>query len=56
MRGAYLACLSGSGITAGGTFGGLVAKSIGYQKWQATFTMLIGGALLAGLSFALGII
>ena len=48
MRGAYLACIAGSGVGAGGIIGGLVCKAIGHQKIQVTVTMALAGTFIAG--------
>lgn len=48
MLGAYLSCLAGLAVIAGQIIGGTLARPIGKQKIQATVTVTIGGALLAG--------
>ena len=47
MHGAVISSLSGLGILTGGSIGGILAKPLGFQKWQMVATMAIGGALLA---------
>jgi len=49
MLGAYLSCIAGLAVIAGQIIGGLLAQSIRKQKIQATVTVTIGGALLAGM-------
>lgn len=48
MRAAFLSSLANLGILIGGFVGGCFAKPIGQQKYQITFFMALGGALLAG--------
>jgi fructose-specific phosphotransferase system IIC component len=48
MRAAFLSSLANLGILIGGFVGGCLAKPIGQQKYQITFFMAVGGALLAG--------
>ena len=48
MRAAFLSSLANLGLLIGGFVGGCLAKPIGQQKYQLTFMMGAGGALLAG--------
>jgi len=47
MHAAFLSSLANLGILIGGFVGGCLAGPIGYQNWQITVAMAIGGGLLA---------
>ncbi|KAI4925338.1 hypothetical protein J4E85_007217 [Alternaria conjuncta] len=52
MHAAFLSSLANLGILIGGFVGGCLAGPIGYQNWQITVAMAIGGGLLASVSTA----